>query len=865
MTTKDVVNSYLIQHRAPPYFKLSRCAWLVLLSCAVSSPGFARDYFNPAFLENQSGNGATTDLSTFGSDESQNPGRYYVDVYINNAFVEKRNVDFQAGKTADGKRPALQGCFSVAELKKYGVKTDLFPAFNDSPDCADFSVIPAASQHFDFQNQKLRLSIPQAYISNAIRGYIPPEQWDEGINAVVLNYDFNGYKMYGSGSDDDDGDDDEASNFLALQPGLNIGPWRFRNYSTWTTQSSDGDRHQEWNNIYSYLSRDIVALKSQFVAGDSNTNSDVFDSVSFRGLQLSSDDQMLPNSQRGYAPVIRGVARSNAQVVIRQNGRITYQTAVAPGSFEIPDMYPTGSSGDYEVTVKEADGSEQHFVVPYSTLPILQREGRAKYSLTAGKYREGNHTEDNFAQGTLIYGLPYGMTVYGCGQAAGDKYLSLALGFGQNLAMLGAVTVDGTWSQAKFDDGSKESGQSWRVRYSKGVLSTGTNISIAGYRYASEGYNSLQDVMDADDRFYDYYGKRHNRFEVTLNQQLSDTLGSLSLSWVRENYWNSSQKMESLGVGYSNSWKQISYSLSYSYNRNTYQRYGNDDDDSDNYHQNDQMFTFSLNVPFSLFGASTYAHYNVNTSKNGATVNSTSLSGTALKDNSLSWSLQQSHSNQDGDSAGFSTSYQGTYGNTNVGYSWSPDRQMVNYGFSGGLLAHADGVTLSQPITGSAILVKAPGAANVPVLGQTGVSTDFRGYTVIPHVSSYTRNDVSLDSGSFADDVDLAHNSQMAIPTRDAIVRVAFDIRKGFRALLTLTRANGDYVPFGATASVSKQQDESASIVGDKGQLFISGLQENGELWVTWGNSADKACHVAYQLDPSKNNNGIVTGSAICQ
>ncbi len=208
----------------------------------------------------------------------------------------------------------------------------------------------------------------------------------------MLNYSFSGYKEYGSSEDSDDAE----SKYLALQPGFNLGPWRFRNYSNW---SSNNGENGSWNSVYNYLQRDIIALKSQFTAGDSNTPSDVFDSVPFRGLQLTSDDQMQPNSQRGYAPTIRGIARSNAQVIVRQNGYIAYQTAVSPGEFEINDMFPTGSNGDYDVTVKEADGSEQHFIVPYSSLPILQRTGRAKYSVTVGKYRDyNNHALDDFGQ-----------------------------------------------------------------------------------------------------------------------------------------------------------------------------------------------------------------------------------------------------------------------------------------------------------------------------------------------------------------------------------------------------------------------------------------------------------------------------------
>jgi outer membrane usher protein FimD/PapC len=36
------------------------------------------------------------------------------------------------------------------------------------------------------------------------------------------------------------------------------------------------------------------------------------------------------------------------------------------------------------VTVEEKDGSQQRYTVPYSTVPLLQREGRWKYDLVAG-------------------------------------------------------------------------------------------------------------------------------------------------------------------------------------------------------------------------------------------------------------------------------------------------------------------------------------------------------------------------------------------------------------------------------------------------------------------------------------------------
>ncbi|WP_162872393.1 fimbria/pilus outer membrane usher protein, partial [Klebsiella pneumoniae] len=68
---------------------------------------------------------------------------------------------------------------------------------------------------------------------------------------------------------------------------------------------------------------------------------------------------MYPDSLQGYAPTVRGIARTAAKLTIRQNGYVIYQSYVSPGAFSITDLNPTSSSGDLEVTVDEKDGSQQ--------------------------------------------------------------------------------------------------------------------------------------------------------------------------------------------------------------------------------------------------------------------------------------------------------------------------------------------------------------------------------------------------------------------------------------------------------------------------------------------------------------------------
>ena len=123
----------------------------------------------------------------------------------------------------------------------------------------------------------------------------------------------------------------------------------------------------------------MQAVQGLLTLGDATTPSDVYDGFTFRGVQLSSDDDMLPDSLRNFAPTVHGIATSNATVTIRQNNSVIYQKQVPPGPFKIDDLYPNSTNGDLLVTIKESDGSERSFVQPFSSVAIMQREGHLKY------------------------------------------------------------------------------------------------------------------------------------------------------------------------------------------------------------------------------------------------------------------------------------------------------------------------------------------------------------------------------------------------------------------------------------------------------------------------------------------------------
>ncbi|MDY0923350.1 fimbria/pilus outer membrane usher protein [Leclercia sp. CFBP8987] len=834
-------------------FKPARLAFLIAFALgATSQAAHARDYFNPELIELDNPGMKGADLSAFESG-SQLPGTYRVDVIIGEQIVDTREIKFDAVQGADGEA-SLQPCLSVAQLKSWGVKTELFPELASGGECAKLNAIPQASAEFLFGVQRLVISIPQAALSPQARGYVPPEMWDEGITAAMLNYSLSGSNNWarnGNGSDTN-------SQYANLRPGINVGPWRIRNYTTWTRDSSGNDK---WDTVYTYGQRAIIPLKAQLTTGDSSSPADVFDSIPFRGAQLASDDDMMPDSLKGYAPVVRGIARTNAQVVIRQNGYQIYQSYVAPGAFEITDMYPTGGAGDLDVTVKESDGSEQHFTVAFASLPVLQREGRFKYAVTGGQYRSYNSDVDKtpFSQLTGIYGLPYGLTMYG-GFQESSKYQSLAAGVGKNMGDFGAFSTDVTQSWGTPKDMPKSQGQSWRIRYSKNFVETGTNFAIAGYRYSTSGYYGMQEVLDSYGDSGALQDRRRNRAELTMSQNIGQNFGSMMLSAVREDYWNSGKTMESYSAGYNNSWNSVNYGITYTYSKNgSTDSYGHTTS-----YDKDQQIALNVSVPLEKFLPRTWANYSMNASKNNGTTHSVGLNGSALENNALSWNVQQGYGTDDvGYTGNANADYKGTYGEVTAGYGYDKDSDRLNYGLQGGIIAHADGVTFSQPLGETNVLVKAPGAKGVSIQNQSGAKTDWRGYTAVSNLTPYRKNDVALMTDTLPDDVELELTNRTVIPTRGAVVRADYVANVGMRVLMTLNHSSGQPVPFGAIATI-KGQENNSFIVGDKGQVYLTGLSPSGTLLVKWGNDASQQCQVKYSLTEQNTSNGVHVISLNC-
>lgn len=310
--------------------------------------------------------------------------------------------------------------------------------------------------------------------------------------------------------------------------------------------------------------------------------------------------------------------------------------------------------------------------------------------------------------------------------------------------------------------------------------------------------------------------------------------------------------------------------MSWNYTDSINRYYGNDhydDDDNNDDNNHEQVFMLSVSIPLSGWMENSYVNYSMTQNNHNDSTMQAGVGGTLLEGNNLSYNVQESWMStpEDTYSGNASMGYDGTYGSVNGGYAWSRDSQRLNYGARGGILVHGDGVTFSQELGETVALVEAPGADGLSVENATGVSTDWRGYTVKTQLNPYDENRVAIDSNYFAKaNIELDNTVVNLVPTRGAVVKAAFVTHVGYRVLFNVTQANGKPAPFGAMATTQLDSGTVSGIVGDNGDLYLAGMPKSGDFLLAWGEGGTRQCKASYQITEQATN-GLIQVPVTCQ
>lgn len=768
-------------------------------------------------------------------------GRYRLDLLINSHWRGVENIEL---RNLPGQQSA-QLCYDRALLERAGINLIRSAARRTSlPEgllCKSLSeYVPGASVKIDLAEQTLNIGVPDYYLSKGSSSSdIDPASWDQGVTAAQLSYDTNLSSSSSSGQRYTNG-------YAGLNMGLNLGGMRLRHTGSLTGSSEKGARYQRGN---VYAQTDLTGLNAQVLAGESSTSGEFFDALSFRGVQVESDDRMLPQSQRFYAPVVRGTANSNARVTIFQRGYLVYETTVAPGLFEITDLQAANFGGDLQVTVTEANGQKSSFMVPFASTVQLLRPGRTRFSATVGQVSDQtmNGTRPFMLQGTVQRGLDNQLTGYG-GTALTRDYLSGMVGTALDTPV-GGFAVDLTVAKTDLGEGQRRQGSSLRLSYSKNLPSSGTNFSLLAYRYSTSGFLglrdavALQDVIARDPFRAADYARTRSRLDANISQLFPGEGGRIYLGGSSTQYWNQASAAQSFSLGYSNQWRGNSYSISAQRTQGAGGSRAGGVGSKGN-----TLISLSLSIPLGreAHGGATFTSFASRDNYSGTQVSS-GLSAPLDDAGQGAYSVSVARDGQAHDlSNSASLNYRLPKVSLAASLSRGRDYQQGSLSASGAVIAHPGGVTLSQSLGETIGVARAPGAQGAHV-GYGDSTVDERGYAVLTSLTPYQLNSVDIDPNGMADDVELKVSSRSVAPRAGAVVMLDYPTRRARPVLINSRRANGDRLPFAATA-IDVQSGETIGAVGQGSRLVIRTEKDQGSIRVEWGEEPDQQCQVDYLL-----------------
>lgn len=796
-----------------------RSALLCLLgsSSLLAMPGTQADpVFQSGFLRQVPGQTEETNawsLSLLTSDQALAPGRYRVSVQVNLEPVGQHELDFQPGPDE-----ALLPCLPAALLGEWGLRLDALANPDDqAATCLDLpAVVPGAQIVFTPGELHLALSIPQIAMRRDSIGQVDPSRWDSGINAAFVNYQastLQGHNRY-SGR--------YTSNDLYLNSGINLGDWRLRSSQSWR-QGSQGET--EWTRAQAYAQRDIPGTRANLTIGETFTEGDVFRSVPITGVRVASDMGMLADNQRGYAPIIRGVAQSRAKVEVWQNGYPIYSTYVSAGPYAIDDL-STAGSGELEIVLTEADGQVRRFSQPYSTISNLLRPGVWRYSATLGQYNPSSDLDTPLLwQGTLAMGSHWNTTLYG-GLMASEFYRAGNLGLSKDLGSLGAVAFDVTQAYSAIDNAHEREvqGSSYALKYAK-AFTTQTNLRFAGYRYSTQGYRDFDEAVRQRNHDAKYNGSRRSRLEASVHQNLGKT-SSLTLTLSQQDYWQRSATQRQYQFNFNTHHRGVGYNLFAS--QSLTDRYGSD-----------RQFGLSVTMPLH-FGRSANASFDLQHNARGYSQRAT-LNGSD-HERALSYSTSLSRDEHARQTAALSLGHQAPYASLGAGYTEADDYRSLSLNASGAVLLHADGLEFGRYLGDTAALIEVPGVADVGLQNATGTRTNARGYALLPYLQPYRNNAVVLETDRLDPQVEIDNGVAQVVPRRGAIIKHRFEARHVSRLVLTLHDAHGKPLPFGA--QVRGEDGDPLGMVGQAGLVMLTTPSHAQPLHVRWGDQPDTRCEL---------------------
>ncbi|MFB3305993.1 fimbria/pilus outer membrane usher protein [Pseudomonas sp. AMR01] len=617
-----------------------------------------------------------------------------------------------------------------------------------------------------------------------------PEALDfsSGGTAALFNYDVMAMRSeFGA----------QSSDYLSASTdlGFNMGDWIVRSRQIHTKS----DDKATFEHLYAYAQRTFTEQKAKVQAGQININNPLFSGGAITGVQILPETALVGPSGSGAR--IEGIAQAQSTVEVRQAGGLIYTTIVPEGPFSLSDIPLLNSNSDLDVTVRNINGVERHFVVSAASFrnAVTARPG---YTFSAGKMRnQGADDEDQpwVVTGTGTWRLSESLTAIS-GLIVATDYESIGWRADTSLAKDTSLSVSNVYSNA-----AKEGVKGTKASVTVSKRLTGSISGSVSATQQTIGYRDLSDTTLRTNG--DWYNSRYQSQYSSSLSWSNDTLGSFNVAVSPSRTFNGDVTNRLVG-----SWGQTFKHITVSAAVETALS-----GSSSNSGSSDNTVYVSVSIPLGQSrSVRTYASRRGDNQRLGATYSE-------RVNDQLNYRLSTESTGNSGDN--YSTANMSTfsrYTSVDLGYAEGPDSKNYSGRLSGGAVAHKDGLTLSPyAVQDTFGIVDVGDLSGVKVTTPTGpVWTDSKGQAVVPQLSAYRESRIEVQTKSLPKRADLQNGFQTVDAGRGSVSRVNFKVIKAQRILINATDAAGQPLPKGS--SVLDGKNHFLTTVLDNGTIFLS-------------------------------------------
>jgi outer membrane usher protein FimD/PapC len=713
-------------------------------------------------------------------------------------------------------------CFDRALLDAANLNV---PALTlDDGQCHDFlGTAPQAVIEPDPANLALSLIVPTDAIRPTARDF---SGYQTGGIAGLINYDVTGLHSRSG---------DSSSRYASANTelGFNAGDWivRSRQVQTWQDDIS------RTTHIAAYAQRTFASQEAVLQAGQINLYNPVLAGAQITGVQVLNEQAL---QVEGQSAVIEGIANSQAQIEVRQNGSLIHSTVVPAGPFALTNVRRLNTRSDVEVTIKEADGSERSFTVQAAMLGVsLPAPG---YSLGAGQVRSigDSQSDDPWVISGGWSGALTPQVLLSTGLTGAADYRAA----GASVGLLPSPTTQVQATLTGAHASGKQASQGLQADLSVSHRLSEQWALNAGSSYRTFGYRELEEAVF--DNTSDNSNSRYRDQQSAALSWSHPWLGAFNSGFSRSSSFDGQSSSRAL-ASWGTSIAGVSVSATAEWQVSGASR-------------NDDSVYLNLSIPL---GENRRARTWVRSSAGEH------RSGVGLSErvnDQLGYRVGVEHdtrNKQVQSTAGVSLLPR--YAQLDLNYTRADDeRSSYQASARGGAVLHGGGVTLSPyPVSDTFALLSVGDMGSIKVSTPSGpVWTDWQGQAVIPQVAAYGRSPVEVDTKTLPRNADIHNGLAVISAGRGAVDSVEFGITMTRRALLKATTANGTPLPRGA--AVNTEDGEFVTLVQDGGLVFLPNVLDRRALWISAPGL--ERCELRFELPADADTNAYYeTAPAKCR